>query len=138
MPVWSDRYYIFADLFVQVFRKFYLCFSDEEIVNTCVHDLTWSHFRTLLHVQDESAKLWYISEAVHENWSVRTLDQNIGTQYYYRLMQAPDPDAVKNEMLQKISSAQKSSLELMKSPVIAEFLGFKDSDTYLETVIRSR
>jgi hypothetical protein len=84
---------------LQYFRKFYLAFSNEEIVNTCVHNLSWSHFRTLLRVTDENARLWYMNEASENGWSVRTLDRNIGTQYYYRLMQSPRKDAVIAEML---------------------------------------
>ena len=52
---------------LQYFRKFYLYFPDEEIVNTCVRNLTWSHFRALLRVQDEEARLWYLNEAAHDN-----------------------------------------------------------------------
>ena len=74
------------------FRKFYLCFPDEEIVNTRVHNLSWSHFRTLLRVEDENARIWYLKEANDESWSVRTLDRNIATQYYYRLPQAPSKE----------------------------------------------
>ncbi len=117
---------------LQYFRKFYLYFPEEEIVNACVHNLTWTHFRTLLRVSDEPARLWYMNEAIHENWSARTLDRNIGTQYYYRLLQAPDPNAVKEEMLQKSSSISRDRFDLIKNPVIAEFLGFKNENTYLE------
>lgn len=48
---------------LQYFRKFYQCFSDVEIVNSCVHNLTWTHFRSLLRVQDEDARFWYMNEA---------------------------------------------------------------------------
>ena len=74
---------------LQYFRKFYQCFPDIEIVNSCVHNLTWTHFRSLLRVPDEDARVWYMSEAVHENWTVRMLDRNISTQYYYGLLQSP-------------------------------------------------
>lgn len=60
---------------LQYFRKFYQCFPDIEIVNACVHNLTWTHFRSLLRVPDEDARIWYMSEAAHENWNVRTLDR---------------------------------------------------------------
>lgn len=122
---------------LQYFRKFYLAFPDEQIVNTCVHNLSWSHFRTLLRVSDENARLWYLNEAANENWSVRTLDRNIGTQYYYRLMQSPKKEAVANEMLQKTDENQKSKFELLKSPIVAEFLGFKNENTYLESDLES-
>lgn len=108
---------------LQYFRKFYLAFPDEQIVNACVHNLNWTHFRALLRVSDENARMWYMNEAAQEGWSSRTLDRNISTQYYYRLMQSPRKDAVKNEMLQKTAENQRNKFELLKSPIVAEFLG---------------
>ena len=74
------------------------CFPDEQIVNACVHNLNWTHIRSLLRVADENARYWYMKETIDENWSSRTLDRNISTQYYYRLLQAPKKDAVIEEM----------------------------------------
>lgn len=122
---------------LQYYRKFYRYFPDEEIVNTRVHNLTWSHFRSLLRVPDEDARIWYLNESAQENWSVRTLDRNISTQYYYRLLQSPKKEAVVDEMKQKTSEYQRNSFELLKSPIIAEFLGFKNEDTYLENDLES-
>lgn len=42
------------------FRQFYLCFNDLEIVNTRVHNLTWSHFRSIIQVADPKAREWYV------------------------------------------------------------------------------
>ena len=64
---------------LQYFRKFYFAFPDVQIVNACVHNLNWTHFRCLLRVTDENARLWYMNEASKEGWSSRTLDRNIGT-----------------------------------------------------------
>ena len=114
--------------------KFYQCFPDEQIVNACVHNLNWTHIRSLLRVSDENARYWYLKEAVDENWSARTLDRNISTQYYYRLLQTPQKAAAIEEMKQKTEQFQKSQFELIKSPVIAEFLGFKNEDYYLDLV----
>ena len=101
-------------------------------MNACVHNLNWTHIRSLLRVSDENARYWYMKEAVDENWSSRTLDRNISTQYYYRILQTPKKAAVIEEMKQKTAQFQKNQFELIKSPVIAEFLGFKNEDTYLE------
>ena len=95
------------------------------------------HFRSLLRVLDDNARLWYMNEAANEGWSVRTLDRNISTQYYNRLMQGPQKEAVINEMLQKNTENQKNKFELLKSPIIAEFLGFRNEDTYLENDLES-
>lgn len=122
---------------LQYFRKFYIYFPNEKIVNACVHNLTWTHFRSLLRVADENARLWYLNEASKENWSSRTLDRNIQTQYYYRLMQSPKKESVIEEMLEKNVENQKTKFELLKSPIVAEFLGFKTEDSYLENDLES-
>ena len=122
---------------LQYFRKFYIAFPDERIVNACVHNLTWTHFRSLLRVPDENARLWYMNEASNEGWSSRTLDRNISTQYFYRLMQSPKKNDVVNEMLLKNSENQKNQFELLKSPIVAEFLGFKNEDSYIESDLES-
>ena len=110
---------------------------DERIVNACVHNLTWTHFRSLLRVPDENARLWYMNETSNEGWSSRTLDRNISTQYFYRLMQSPKKNDVVNEMLLKNSENQKNQFELLKSPIVAEFFGFKNEDSYLENDLES-
>ena len=71
---------------LEYFRQFYLCFNDLEIVNACVHNLTWTHFRTIIQVADPKAREWYAKEASEQMWSSRTLSRNIGTQYYGRRM----------------------------------------------------
>lgn len=123
---------------LQYFRKFYQCFNDFEIVNTCVHNLNWSHFRRLLYVANDNARIWYAKEACEQMWSVRTLDRNVATQYYERLLISPKKEAVVEEMKRKTASFKDSRFELIKNPVIAEFLGFQDidySETQLEEAI---
>lgn len=111
------------------FRQFYLCFNDLKIVNTCVHNLTWSHFRSIIQVADPKAREWYMKEASEQMWSVRTLNRNIGTQYYGRRMACireglalPSPDIEAND-----------PLEYIKSPVVAEFLGFRKDSKFDES-----
>lgn len=122
---------------LQYFRKFFIYFPDGEIVNACVHNLTWTHFRSLLRVSDENARLWYMNEAVKEAWSYRTLDRNIGTQYYYRLLQSPQREKTIAEMQKKAAPYQKSKYELLKNPIVAEFLGFRIEDSFAETDLES-
>ena len=80
-------------------------------MNACVHNLNWTHIRSLLRVADENARYWYMKEAIDENWSSRTLDRNISTQYYHRLLQAPIKEALVEEMKQKTTEFQKSQFE---------------------------
>ena len=67
----------------------------------------------------------------------RMLDRNISTQYYYRLLQAPKKEAVIAEMKRKNTQISKTQFELVKSPVVAEFLGFKNENSYLESDLES-
>ena len=123
----------FSERNLRNFRKFYTMFPDDKIWQTRLPNLTWSHFSCLLRVPDENARIWYLNEAAKESWSSRTLDRNISTQYYYRLLQAPKKDAVIAEMQDKTKAYQKSGMDLIKSPVVAEFLGFKNEDSFLES-----
>ena len=68
--------------------KFYKTFP--KIVDTACRQsgilLSWSHYRTLLQVKDPEARDWYEKEAAEQAWSVRTLQRNISSQYYYRML----------------------------------------------------
>jgi hypothetical protein len=52
--------------------------------------LTWSHYRSLLRVENKDARDWYLKEAANQMWSTRTLDRNIASQYYFRLLKSQD------------------------------------------------
>ncbi len=52
----------------------------------------------LLRVHDDEARNWYVKEATEQSWSVRTLDRNISSQYYYRLLSSQNKQPVINEM----------------------------------------
>ena len=66
--------------------------------------LSWTHYRTLLQVSDKKARAWYEKEALEQTWSVRTLQRNISSQYYYRMLQTQKKDVVKQEMQELTSS----------------------------------
>jgi len=93
--------------------------------------LSWSHYRTLLQVSDENARLWYENESIKQTWSVRTLQRNISSQYYYRLLQSPSKEKVEAEM-KTITAPLQDKLEYMKNPVVAEFLGFHNKTDFCE------
>ncbi|MGN0484494.1 MAG: YhcG family protein [Lachnospiraceae bacterium] len=99
--------------------------------------LSWSHYRTLLQVKDDVARKWYEKEAYEQTWSVRTLQRNINTQYYYRLLQSQNKDIVEQEMFAKNAEFQNDKLEFIKNPVIAEFLGLSSNTDFTETELES-
>lgn len=95
--------------------------------------LTWSHYRALLQVADPVARSWYEKEAYEQTWSVRTLQRNINTQYYYRILHSQHKALVEQEMLEKTFDFQNDKLEFIKNPVVAEFLGLAPNTDYAET-----
>lgn len=111
------------------YRQFYLSFNDFEIVNTRVHNLSWSHFRRLLSVANPEARMWYLKEASEQMWSVRTLDRNIGTQYYERLLL----NQRNNAKLSLPESEKYDPREYIKNPIVAEFLGFRKDTKFDES-----
>lgn len=99
--------------------------------------LSWSHYRTLLQVHEATARKWYEKEAYEQTWSVRTLQRNIDTQYYYRMLQSQDKYAVESEMKEKTSSYQNDKLEFIKNPVMVEFLGLTPDTSFTETKLET-
>ncbi len=95
--------------------------------------LTWSHYAVLLQVNDEIARAWYENEAATQTWSVRTLQRNISSQYYYRMLQTQKKELVEQEMSELTSEYQKDKLEFIKNPIIAEFLGMSPNGDFTES-----
>ena len=94
--------------------------------------LNWTHYRIILQEKNKEARDWYEQEAVREMWSTRTLQRNVSSQYYHRLLQSQNKDAVRGEMKQLTAPLQ-DKLEYLKNPVVAEFLGFKNNTDYTES-----
>ena len=112
-------------------RQFYLMFSDFEKWRTVSAKLTWSHFQKVLRVSDEKARIFYLTEAAENMWSVRTLDRNISTLYYNRIVASIDKKIVENEMKEKTKKLQAE--EFIKNPVVLEFLDLPTNMSYTES-----
>lgn len=125
----------FSERALAYYRQFYLTFNDLEILHTRVQNLTWSHLRALMRVDNEAARNWYLNEASSEQWSVRTLDRNISSQYYFRLLQSQHKEPVEAEMKQLTAGYQNDKLEFIKNPVVAEFLGLSSNLDYNESAL---
>lgn len=95
--------------------------------------LSWSHYAALLQVKDEEARDWYEKEAVEQTWSVRTLQRNISSQYYYRMLGTQKKELVESEMKELTAPYQNDKLEFIKNPVVAEFLGFSQNTDFTES-----
>ena len=95
--------------------------------------LSWTHYRVLLQVDSADARSWYEKEASEQAWSVRTLQRNISSQYYYRMLKSQVKEPVEAEMKMLTAPYQADKLEFIKNPVIAEFLGMPENNSFTET-----
>ena len=119
------------------YLRFYRLFPIlDSLSPNCCNMLSWTHFRTLLQVDDPVAREWYLNEAMEQTWSVRTLQRNISSQYYQRLLMSQHKDVVEKEMLE-ITSPLQDRLEFIKNPVIAEFLGMSQNTDFTETELET-
>ena len=96
--------------------------------------LSWSHYRTLLQVLDDAGRDWYEQEAFQQGWSVKTLQRNISSQYYFRLLSSQKKDLVEKEMMEITQHLQSNDpTDFIKNPVIGEFLGFTADSSFRES-----
>ena len=90
--------------------------------------LSWSHYRTLLQVAAPEARTWYEREARQQTWSVRTLQRNISSQYYYRILKTQQKQLPTTQ-----ENPAQAKLEFIKNPVVVEFLGLTADSSFNET-----
>jgi predicted nuclease of restriction endonuclease-like (RecB) superfamily len=69
-----------------------------------------------MRISDKNAIKYYLTEASENNWSVRTLDRNISTLYYQRLLSSQNKEIVKAEMQEKTAEFQNDKFEFIKNP----------------------
>ena len=111
-------------------RGFYQAFPIWNAVRT---ELSWTHYRTLLRVESEHTRQWYMNEAATLNWSTRALERQIGTLYYERLLVSQDRPVLKQEAASNLAPLNKSPREFVRDPVLLEFLGMPTAAGLLET-----
>ena len=109
------------------YRQFYKTFP---IVNALRSQLSWTHYRLLLSVDNEDKREYYIAETTKNNWSVRQMERQINSSLYERLLLSNDKESVlavaKNEAIPLHPS------EIIKDPMVLEFLGLKKESAYYE------
>lgn len=114
-------------------RQFYICSPNYHALRD---KLTWTHYRTLLKVDDETARNFYIEECVSENWSTRQLERQINTLYYQRLLASRDKQTVREE-IQHTEPRQLEPREIIRDPYILDFLGVPQGEHFLENDLES-
>lgn len=150
------------------YKRFYLTFSDLQILQTVSEEfkkqkhqtlsdessllpqkgqtppaqfelrfLPWSHYERLIRVEDKKAREWYAKEAFEQGWSFRTLNRNINTLYYERLLMSTKKQPVVDEMQDKTKAYQQDKLEYIKSPIVLEFLGLPEDTSLAESKLET-
>lgn len=130
----------FSERSLAYYRKLYSYYPNWQILQTRLQNLSWSHIQTIIGEEDEKARDWYLAECSDQMWSVKTLERNIGSKYYHRLLASSNQTAVENEMKQLTSSEEYKSISpenYIKSPYITEFLGLPKDPTYTESELES-
>lgn len=105
-------------------RKMCQFYKYFQIRDTLRPELSWSHYRRLLSVENEKARVWYMNEAADATWSTRQLDRQISTLYYERLLASRDKSPVIEEAKEKMSQLQPQ--DVFHDPYVLEFLNLKD------------
>ncbi|MCR8557388.1 DUF1016 family protein [Mucilaginibacter sp. BJC16-A38] len=109
------------------FRLFYRKFP---IVSALRTQLSWSHYRFLLGVNNEQKLEFYLEETVKNNWTARQLDRQMGSQLYERLLLSTDRESVLS--VARNDKQPKEPKDIIKDPLVLEFLGLKPEATYFE------
>ena len=131
----------FSAVNLKNFRQFYLVFPkgycegdipDDEIGYTVCSGLSWSHYRFLMRVENPDARRYYIREAIGQNWSVRTLERQVDSLSYERLLKSRDREIIKPVMQKKKRPDPQSPEEFIRDPYVLEFLHIPSSASYLE------
>ena len=99
-------------------------------VNALRSELSWTHYRLLLKVENESARMFYMNEAIEANWSTRTLERQIGNLYYDRMLMSRDKGIVKQEAVEK--QIEQQPKDIIKDPYVLDFLELKDNTNFRE------
>ncbi len=113
---------------LQQMKKFYVMFPN---TNALRSQLTWTHYRLLLSVENEQARQWYIDETIASAWSSRQLERQISTLYYERLLASREQTPVKDEAAELTVSL--AAENFIKDPYVLEFLDLKDYPTLRES-----
>jgi predicted nuclease of restriction endonuclease-like (RecB) superfamily len=108
-------------------RQFYKCFPIRDTVRP---ELSWSHYRLIIRLENEKERQFYITETIQQHWSTRVLDRNISTQYFQRLLSSK---AITNMDVADVNSTH----HFIKDPYVLEFLNLPNNLTHKEKDIEN-
>ena len=109
-------------------RQFYLTFQNGHALRG---ELSWTHYRSLMRVENEKARNFYLEEAIKSNWSTRQLDRQINSFFYERLLSSKN----KEEVSKEITKLEKNKMpeDIIRDPYVLEFLGLEQNTDFYES-----
>lgn len=109
-------------------RQFYLTFPKSHALSD---QLSWTHYRLLMRVENENARNFYLEESIKEKWSTRQLERQITTLFYERILSSKNKNKVAQEIY-KLEPQRKQPEDVIKDPYVLEFLGLPENMDFLE------
>ena len=110
-------------------RAFYQAYPIRNAVRT---ELSWTHHRILMRIENPSARDWYANEAISQNWSARALERQVSALYYERLLASQDKSLVEQEAKTNTQPLAETAKDYLRDPYILDFLNLQDK-TYQES-----
>lgn len=117
---------------LNMFRQFYRRFP---IVHALRAQLSWTHYRALFSIGNEEKQEFYIAETIKNNWTGRQMERQIGSQLFERLLLSTDKEKVLS--VAKNEQQPEEAKQIIKDPMVLEFLGLKPEATYFEKDLES-
>lgn len=109
-------------------RQFYLTFPNGYALRS---ELSWTHYRLLMRVENEDAREFYMQEAVKSQWSTRQLERQINSFFYERLLSSKNKELIAQE-IQTLEPTKKPE-DVIRDPYVLEFLGLTPNDDFYES-----
>lgn len=119
----------FSERTLREYRQFYNYFPNLEIWRTAFAKLSWSHFQRVLKLSDVKARTYYLNESIENTWSIRTLDRQISTLYFERLISTQQ---LTGHPMQEVDKVVIDSNDFIKNPTVLEFLNLPSGMSYSE------
>jgi len=110
-------------------RQFYIVFPKWNAVRS---ELSWTHYRLLLKIEREDARLFYMKEAIDGNWSTRMLERQLNSLYFERMIMTQKEDRA---LVKAEAEGKKECMEakdIIKDPYVLDFLELKANTSFYE------
>lgn len=109
-------------------RQFYLTFPKSYALRS---ELSWTHYRLLMRVENENAREFYMQESMKSQWSTRQLERQINSFFYERLLSSKNKEKVAAEI--QTLEPEKTPEDIIRDPYVLEFLGLNPNDDFFES-----